>query len=318
VYVQPPIPGPGYVWTPGYWAWDGSYYWVPGTWVLAPVGLLWTPGYWGWADDAYLWHAGYWGPTVGFYGGVAYGFGYTGVGFEGGYWRGDRLYYNRSVTNISNTSITNVYNRTVVNNVTENRVSFNGGPGGIAARPNAAQLAAEHEHHVFPLQMQTEHQRTAAHDNALRASVNGGRPSIAATSRPAVFSGPGLVAARGAELRGGAAQQSRGLPNGRSAEPRVGNFSPPRNSGNVAQERQFTPPRNTGNVAQQRQFTPPRNSGNVAQQRQFTPPRSGGGNVAQERAPAPPPHYAAAGRPDQGHSAERRGNDRPRDEERQH
>ena len=50
VYVQPEIPAPGYIWTPGYWAWSpAGYYWVPGTWVLPPaVGLLWTPGYWGW------------------------------------------------------------------------------------------------------------------------------------------------------------------------------------------------------------------------------------------------------------------------------
>ena len=34
VYVQPPLPGPGYMWTPGYWAYgDDGYYWVPGTWV---------------------------------------------------------------------------------------------------------------------------------------------------------------------------------------------------------------------------------------------------------------------------------------------
>jgi WXXGXW repeat (2 copies) len=51
VYDQPPIPEPGYMWTPGYWAWDDDtgYYWVPGTWVLPPEPeLLWTPGYWGW------------------------------------------------------------------------------------------------------------------------------------------------------------------------------------------------------------------------------------------------------------------------------
>src|SRR5579872_6278430 len=39
IYVQPPIPGDDYIWTPGYWAWDpadNDYYWVPGTWVLAP------------------------------------------------------------------------------------------------------------------------------------------------------------------------------------------------------------------------------------------------------------------------------------------
>ena len=56
VYVQPPCPEVGYIWTPGYWAWDdGDYYWVPGTWVSAPsVGLLWTPGYWGWGDGGYF------------------------------------------------------------------------------------------------------------------------------------------------------------------------------------------------------------------------------------------------------------------------
>ena len=47
VYEQPICPGDGYIWTPGYWAWDpdaGDYYWVPGTWILAPeVGYLWTP-----------------------------------------------------------------------------------------------------------------------------------------------------------------------------------------------------------------------------------------------------------------------------------
>jgi WXXGXW repeat (2 copies) len=198
VYVQPPIPGPGYLWTPGYWAWDGSYYWVPGTWVLAPVGLLWTPGYWGWSGGVYLWHAGYWGPHVGFYGGVNYGFGYGGVGFVGGEWRGGQLYYNRSVTNITSSNITNVYNRTVVNNVSVNRVSYTGGAGGIVARPNAAEMAAEHERHTAPMQAQAEHQTMAAHNNAMRASVNGGRPSVAATQRAGVFTGAGLVAARGA------------------------------------------------------------------------------------------------------------------------
>jgi hypothetical protein len=86
VYVQPVCPGPGYIWTPGYWAWDppDGYYWVPGTWVVAPfVGALWTPGYWGWYNGGYVWYAGYWGPVVGFYGGINYGFGYFGVDYAG-------------------------------------------------------------------------------------------------------------------------------------------------------------------------------------------------------------------------------------------
>lgn len=33
VYTQPICPAVGYIWTPGYWAWDpvDGYYWVPGT-----------------------------------------------------------------------------------------------------------------------------------------------------------------------------------------------------------------------------------------------------------------------------------------------
>src|ERR1700760_1170525 len=145
VYEQPPCPAVGYIWTPGYWGYDdGDYYWVPGTWVLAPSpGLLWTPGYWGWSGGAYLWHVGYWGPHVGFYGGVNYGFGYGGVGFEGGYWRGGAFFYNHSVANFGGVHVTNVYNHTVVN--VNNHVAFNGGPGGLGARPTPHELSAEHE-----------------------------------------------------------------------------------------------------------------------------------------------------------------------------
>src|ERR1700675_288607 len=84
VYEQPVCPGDGYIWTPGYWAWDGDdHYWVPGTWVLAPeVGFLWTPPWWGWSDGVFVFHEGWWGPHVGFYGGIVYGFGYSGFGFE--------------------------------------------------------------------------------------------------------------------------------------------------------------------------------------------------------------------------------------------
>ena len=43
IYDQPICPGDGFLWTPGYWAYDpdDGYYWVPGTWVEAPeVGYL--------------------------------------------------------------------------------------------------------------------------------------------------------------------------------------------------------------------------------------------------------------------------------------
>ncbi len=144
VYVQPPCPQPGYLWVPGYWGWnDGAYYWVPGTWVLPPgVGLLWTPGYWGWDGGVYLWHAGYWGPQVGFYGGVDYGFGYDGVGFVGGYWRGRTFFYNRAVMRVGPRFGRNVYYHPVAHHAAYTHVSFNGGPGGIVARATRAQMAA--------------------------------------------------------------------------------------------------------------------------------------------------------------------------------
>jgi len=97
VYVQPVCPGDGYIWTPGYWQYtDDGYQWVDGAWVLAPyTGALWTPGYWGYGPGGYFWNAGYWGPTIGYYGGINYGFGYFGVGFYGGYWNGGHFFYNR-------------------------------------------------------------------------------------------------------------------------------------------------------------------------------------------------------------------------------
>jgi hypothetical protein len=197
VYAQPVVPGPGYIWTPGYWAYGpGGYYWVPGTWVMPPtVGVLWTPGYWGWASGVYVWHGGYWGPHVGFYGGINYGYGYTGVGFAGGYWRGGNYYYNRSVANVNTTVIHNTYNTTVVNN-NVSRVSYNGGTGGTVARPSTNELAAERERHIAATNVQTQHERAASSNRAMLASANHGQPSVAATARPGVFKGEGVVAAR--------------------------------------------------------------------------------------------------------------------------
>lgn len=97
VYEQPIWPGDGYIWTPGYWAYtDDGYEWVDGAWVVAPyTGALWTPGYWGYDNSSYFWNAGYWGPSVGYYGGINYGFGYFGVGFYGGYWNHGAFFCNR-------------------------------------------------------------------------------------------------------------------------------------------------------------------------------------------------------------------------------
>jgi hypothetical protein len=161
---------------------------VPGVWVLAPeVGYLWTPPYWGWSSGLYLFHAGYWGPHIGFYGGVNYGFGYFGHGYEGGAWVGGHFSYNRVYNNINVATIHNTYvhNVTVVN--TGNRVAFNGGAGGVQARPAAAELAAARETHVQPTALQASHQAAAAQDRAQLASVNGGKPGLAAARTPEAY-----------------------------------------------------------------------------------------------------------------------------------
>ncbi len=188
VYVQPVCPSPGYLWTPGYWAYGpGGYYWVPGVWVQPPsTGLLWTPAFWGWENGAYLFHGGYWGPHVGFYGGINYGFGYTGIGFGGGEWRGGAFFYNRSVANVNVTNVTNVYNRTVIVN-NHSTVAFNGGPGGIAARPTPQESAFGHENHVAPTSNQISHETFASQNRAQFASLNHGNPGVPAAASVSSF-----------------------------------------------------------------------------------------------------------------------------------
>ena len=198
VYEQPPLPGPDYLWTPGYWSWaNADYYWVPGTWIEPPQpGLLWTPGYWGWNGGVYAFHGGYWGPHVGFYGGVPYGYGYDGLGYHGGYWQHGNFFYNRTVNNFGTVNVTNVYSRTViVNRTTINTISYNGGPHGATARPTAEQAAAEHEGHVPPTPVQVAHVHAASTTPTLFSAANHGHPAVAATAHPGVFTGRVIVPA---------------------------------------------------------------------------------------------------------------------------
>lgn len=200
-YDQPICPGESYIWTPGYWAWDPDeeeHYWVPGTWVVAPEpGLLWTPGYWGWQEGSYRWYPGYWAPRVGFYGGIDYGYGYPGENFYGGEWQGNVYRYNTAVTNVNTTIIHNTYNTTVTNNYTTvNRVSYNGGNGGTTARPTPAESAVAREAHRQPTPVQAQQQQSARSNGEFHVSMNHGTPPVAATPKPGVFSGPGVVPAR--------------------------------------------------------------------------------------------------------------------------
>jgi len=241
VYEQPICPGEGYIWTPGYWAWDDDdqdYYWVPGTWVEAPqVGYLWTPGYWGWGGGAYVFHVGYWGPVVGFYGGIDYGWGYTGRGYYGGRWDHDHFYYNREVNHIDERSVRNVYNVHVENNVNITRVSYNGGSGGVNVRATAQEEAAARERHIGPVGAQNQHIQEARGNRELRASENHGKPPIAATARPGAFSGGGVVAAKAG-----------------------GNYNPPANRGGNRAESAANRPANENRTANENR--PPSASNN--------------------------------------------------------
>ena len=191
VYDQPPVPEMGYVWTPGYWAWDDDdgYYWVPGTWVQPPeVGMVWTPGYWGWndGDQMYGWNEGYWGTEVGYYGGIDYGYGYPGEGFYGGRWQGNQFYYNQAVnTGITTNVVTTVYRTEVPANArSAEHVSFNGGQGGTQARPTQQQQQARQTAKVHVTSAQTQQMQAAKSNPQTHAKNNGGKPAIAATSKP--------------------------------------------------------------------------------------------------------------------------------------
>jgi hypothetical protein len=189
VYVQPPCPEPGWMWTPGYWAYgDDGYYWVPGTWVPSPyVGALWTPGYWGWGGGLYAWHPGYWGRHVGYYGGVNYGFGYMGIGFAGGLWVGGAFRYNTAVMHVG-PGIRNVYvDNTIVHNTTivnDTHVAYSGGPGGINHPATAQENAYSHESHQAATSYQSQHETAARSNVSNYASHNGGHPATAAVARP--------------------------------------------------------------------------------------------------------------------------------------
>jgi hypothetical protein len=198
-YDQPPDPGDGYIWTPGYWAWGaGGYYWVPGAWVEPPyTAALWTPGYWGFYGGRYLFYPGHWGLHIGFYGGINYGFGYIGLGYEGGYWNGGHFFYNRAYNNINVRVVHNTYNYRAgnrgtygggnnnnYNNSNNNpRASYRGGSG-VQTRPQPAEREAAHEPTAPRMNTQVQHEQNYGGVRGQFANQNHGRPATPAVSRP--------------------------------------------------------------------------------------------------------------------------------------
>jgi hypothetical protein len=178
--------------------------------VIGPD-YIWTPGYWGWNNAAYAWHRGYWGNRIGYYGGINYGFGYFGRGYVGGGWSGGHFRYNTAVTNVNTTIVHNVYvNKTVMvnNNTTVTQVSYNGGHGGVVARPTSSELAVGRRVPMTSIQMQ--HERISAQDRNQLASVNHNRPHQLAVSRPFTAQSHHITAAQRIQPQDHVAQPARG------------------------------------------------------------------------------------------------------------
>jgi len=62
IETQTAAPGPGYVWTTGYWRWIGTdYVWVSGSWVVRPrPTAVWLAGHWVHRPGGWVWIAGHW------------------------------------------------------------------------------------------------------------------------------------------------------------------------------------------------------------------------------------------------------------------
>ena len=194
-YDQPPAPADGYIWTPGYWAWGaGGYYWVPGAWVEPPYeSALWTPGYWGFYGGRYLFYPGHWGLHIGFYGGINYGFGYIGLGYEGGYWNRGHFFYNRAYNHINMRVVHNTYNYSAGNRGNNNynndrnfnnpRPSYRGGAG-VQYRPQPSEREAAHEPTAPRMNTQVQHEQSYGGVRGQFANQNHGLPPTPAISRP--------------------------------------------------------------------------------------------------------------------------------------
>ncbi len=157
-YTQPSAPDDNCLWTPGSWYYNSAksdYYWVPGEWVVPPLAdWLWTPPYWEYDGTRYQWNAGYWSTSVGFYGGIDYGFGYTGSGYE----------------------------RSKRNTTSANRVSYNGGPRGVQKTRAPLELAAERDRRPA-LSVQMKWARDARGNREQYSRVNNGRPRTVAVAK---------------------------------------------------------------------------------------------------------------------------------------
>lgn len=307
VYVQPPCPEPGLIWVPGYWAYgEDGYYWVPGTWVPAPYeGALWTPPYWGWDSGLYVFHPGYWGMHVGYYGGVNYGFGYMGVGFVGGMWRGHDFIYNTAVMRVDQRYVHNTYiDRDVVRRYTianDRRIAFSGGRDGIHHNPLPEERFADRDRHVDATQFQHANESAARADKSYYARNNGGRPSNVVVQRPMGMGQNAAPTNRGGyQGRNNSNPNVRGQQNQSGPGNQRGNYNNPQsNVRNNDNRNTYNPPPNAnnqnrnynnaqpGNSNPQYRNNNPQPSNPNPQYRNYNNPHANQGNVPNRATPQP-------------------------------
>ena len=290
VYDQPPCPEPGLMWNPGYWAYgpDG-YYWVPGTWVPVPYeGALWTPPYWGWSGGLYVFHTGYWGPHVGYYGGVNYGFGYMGIGFVGGMWRGHDFVYNTAVVHVNERFVHTTYvDRTIVERntiVNDRHVAYSGGPGGIRHDPMPEERFAERDRHVEATSFQHSHESTAMSDRSMYSRNNGGHPSNAAVARPLGMQG--TPANRGGAGYQGGGNYSAPRPNNGNSDVR-GNYNNPHSNSANPGAGSFNNPHSNNTTPGAGGYNNPHPNNANPDTRGYSNPHSNAENAAPRPAPQP-------------------------------
>jgi hypothetical protein len=153
---------------------------------------------------------------VGFYGGINYGFGYSGRGYDGARWENGRLYYNTAVNSVSSW-LEGLYYNIAVNSGSSwleekslipalkqananshgwtyntpvkdsgRRVSYNGGPGGIDARATPEEEAAARATRSGLSLQQTQNAWFSHNDPHQHFSKNHGAPPILATPLPQI------------------------------------------------------------------------------------------------------------------------------------
>jgi hypothetical protein len=197
-------------------------------------------------------------------------------------------------------------NRTVINNVRMNRVSYNGGRGGLTARPSAAQRTYANQRRSGPTPMQARQREAAMRDPAQRVKSNRGRPAVFATQRVGHFSGPHAVRESGTPR-----QRSMAHPENRSGRfvqaPHDRAATPQREPMNAAPNRPergraVAPPRNERAPASAPRPEMQRAYPNARPQPQMRREQRSRPNAMQQ----PPPRHSGQGAP--RHQPQARGN----------